>query len=222
MKNKKPYDWIRGVQIGKWVIRAITCLWIKKIRGIKNLPKDGPFILAPNHCSYIEHLFLGSIITTKLNRKLHFIAKKEHFESISQNTWHRAWGKYVTYIPIDRNKGEKAIDTALRDLKKGAIIVIYPEGTRSLNGKIQKGKTGIIRLALGSKVPVVPVGFKGTFEILPKGKNIPRLRRASINFGEPISFKKYQNEKITKKLLRTLTDSIMKQIAFLSGQKYNF
>jgi len=213
---------IKGIAIGNRVVRPIMKLWTKKLTGIKNLPRDEPFIIAPNHCSYIEHFMIGSIIASKLNKKTHFIAKREHFDSITQNRWHRLWKRYITYIPIDRNKGEKALKDTLAYLKKGGIIVIYPEGTRSLNGKIQKGKTGIARLILWSKVKVVPLGFKGTFDILPKGKNIPALKRATLNFGKPMTFEKYYNKTITKKLLRTITNDIMKQIAKLSDQKYNF
>ena len=208
--------------IGKYFVTPIIKLWIKEIKGIENIPKEGPFILTPNHCSYIEHFMIGSILVPYLNKKLHFIAKKEHFESISQSTWHGLWKGYVTYIPIDRKKGERAIKAAVSYLKKEAIIVIYPEGTRSLTGKLQEGKTGVARLALWAKVPVVPLGIKGTFEILPKGKKIPRLKKASFSFGKPMYFKKYYSKPITKKLLRSITGQIMGEIAKLSGQKYNF
>ena len=208
--------------IGKYIVPPIIKLWIKDIRGIENIPKQGPFILAPNHCSYIEHLMIGSILVPYLNRKLHFIAKKEHFESITQSTWHSLWKKYITYIPIDRSRGEKAIEAALSYAKKGAIIIIYPEGTRSLTGKLQKGKTGVARLALWSKAPVIPLGIKGTFEILPKGKKIPRLKKASFSFGKPMYFNRYYGKRFTQKMLRGVTSHIMKEIARLSGQEYNF
>ena len=208
--------------IGKYLVPPIVKLWIKSISGLENIPKDKAFIIAPNHSSYIEHFFIGSIIVSYLNKKLHFIAKKEHFESLHQNFWHRLWGRYITYIPIDRSKGEEALKDALSYLNKDAIVVVYPEGTRSLNGKIQKGKTGVARLALWARVPVVPVGIIGTYEILPKGGKIPKLKKAALNFGKPIYFNKYYNKKITKKMLRQITDSIMKEIARLSNQKYNF
>ena len=208
--------------IGKYLVPPIVKLWIKSISGLENIPKDKAFIIAPNHCSYIDHFFIGAIIVPYLNKKLHFIAKKEHFESIHQNLWHKLWKRYITYIPIDRSKGEEALKDTLSYLNKGAIIVIYPEGTRSLNGKLQKGKTGVARLALWARVPVVPVGIIGAYEILPKGGKIPKFKKAALNFGKPIYFSKYYNKKITKKLLRQITDDIMKEIARLSNQKYNF
>ena len=208
--------------IGKYLVPPIIKLWIKNVSGLENIPREGAFILAPNHCSYMEHFMISSILVPYLNKKLHFIAKKEHFESITQSTWHSLWKRYITYIPIDREKGERAIKAAVSYLKRGAIIVIYPEGTRSLTGKIQKGKTGVARLALWAGVPVVPVGIKGTFEILPKGKNIPRLKKAALNFGKPMYFDSYYNKPISKKILKEITTKIMEEMAALSGQKYNY
>ena len=209
--------------ISKILLVPIFKLWIRDVDGLENLPIGKPFILAPNHSSYMEHMLISSIIVPKLGKKLYFIAKKEHFEGISQKSWHRIWIRYVGYIPIDRSKGgEKALKTAVSYLKKGEVIVVYPEGTRTLTGKIQKGKTGVVRLALWAKVPVVPLGIRGTFEILPKGNIVPKLKKAAFKFGKPMHFDKYYNKPITKNMLRAITNSIMKEIAKLSGQKYNF
>ena len=139
------------------------------------------------------------------------------------NTFKKIWHTYGGAVPIDRQAGGKdVLRWAVNALKKGKIIAIHPEGTRSLTGRLQKAKTGVARLALGSKVPVIPIGLIGTFEILPKGKYIPKLKRAEMNIGEPIYFDKYYNKRITKKLLREVTNIIMKEIAKLSKQKYNF
>lgn len=208
----KPYP------IARFIIPPIINLWVKKVSGVGNLPKKEAFILAANHSSYIEHLMIGSAVLLYLNKKLHFLAKKEHFDGFLERLWHN----YLAAIPIDRRKGEKALDIAVSYLKNGKLIEIYPEGTRSLNGKIQRGKTGVARLALVAKVPVVPVGIIGTFEILPKGKTIPEFKRAVLNFGKPLYFDKYYKKPTTKKLLRKITDKIMKEIAKLSNQKYNF
>lgn len=202
------------------IIPPFFFLWVRKINGLHHLPKKGPFIIASNHASYIEHGMIGSIILLNCNAGTHFIAKKEHFEAVSQKTWHSLWKKYITYIPIDRAKGEDALKKAVNHLKKGAILVIYPEGTRTLTGKLQKGKTGVARLALWTKVPVVPVGFTNTFNILPKGKNIPSLQRTNINIGKPLTFESYRKKQFSKKVLREVTDTIMKEIAKLSHQKY--
>ncbi|MEK6868695.1 MAG: lysophospholipid acyltransferase family protein [Nanoarchaeota archaeon] len=209
--------------ISKILLVPIFKLWIGDVKGLENIPIGRPFILAPNHASYMEHMLISSIIVPKLGKKLYFIAKKEHFEGISQKSWHRVWTRYVGYIPIDRSKGgEKALKKAVSYLERGEVIVVYPEGTRTLTGKIQEGKTGVARLALWAKVPVVPLGIRGTFEILPKGKIIPKLRKAAFKFGKPMYFGKYYNKPVTKSMLRAITNSIMKEIAKLSGQKYNF
>jgi len=216
MKHKKI------APIVQHIIPPIMNLWIDKVTGLKNLPKDKAFIIAPNHSSYIEHLMIATIVIPYVNKKLNIIAKIEHFETITQSTWHRIWKKYITYIPIDRSKGENALEHAISNLKKGNILLIYPEGTRTLTGKIQKGKTGVAKLALTVRVPVVPLGIIGTFKILPKGKNIPRAKRATLNFGKPMYFDKFYNKTINKSLLREITDEIMKEIAYLSNQKYPF
>src|SRR3989344_4239560 len=191
--------------IGKRIILPIARLWIKEIRGLENIPKEGPFIIAANHSSYMDHFGLGLLIVPNLNKKLHFLAKKEHFDGI-QKYWHR----YVGAIPLDREKGGKeALNWAAKALKEGKIIGIYPEGTRSLTGKIQRAKTGVARLAVAAKVPVIPVGLIGMFEILPKGKLIPRLKKAIINVGKPIHFENYYDKEVEDNLLRFMTTRIM-------------
>ena len=155
----------------------------------------------------------------KYNIIQHFLAKKEHFDSIHQRMWHKG---FLKAIPIDRGKGEKGLNMAVHFLKKGKLICVYPEGTRSLTGRLQEAKTGIARLALITKTPVIPIGLIGTFKILPKGKYIPKLKRATMNIGKPMYFSKYYNKKVTKALLRKITDEIMREIARLSKQKYKF
>jgi 1-acyl-sn-glycerol-3-phosphate acyltransferase len=205
--------------IAKIILPPIIGLWIKETNGLENIPVKGPFIIAANHESYMDHFIIVKTFVMHTNQKIHFLAKKEHFSNPLKATWHRWAGA----IPLDREaKGTKALRWAVKALKNGKIIGVHPEGTRSLTGKLQKGKTGVARLALAARVPVVPVGLIGTFEIMPKGKHIPKLKRAKINIGKPIYFNKYYNKKITKKLLRNVTDEIMKEIAKLSKQKYNF
>ncbi len=204
--------------IEKLTIIPLIKLWVKKVTGTENLPKEGAAILAANHSSYVDHLMIGAYVATKVNRRFHFLAKKEHFQGL-QKLWHI----YVGAIPLDRKKGGKhALKVALNLLSQGKLIIIYPEGTRTLTGKLQKAKTGVARLALQSKVPVIPIGLKGTFEIMPKGKYIPKAKKAIMNIGKPIYFTNYYNKKINKKMLRDVTTKIMKEIARLSKQKYNF
>lgn len=200
----------------KLTIIPLVKLWVRKVNGIENLPK-GAFIAAANHASYMDHLIIAGYIISHLNRKVHFLAKKEHFDNIFKKAWHT----YAGAIPLDRQSGgEETLKWAVKALKEGKIIAIHPEGTRSLTGKLQKAKTGVARLALLSKAPVVPIGLMGTFEILPKGKYIPRFKRAIMNIGKPMRFPQYK--KINKKILRDVTTKIMREIAKLSKQKYDF
>ena len=209
---------MRPYPIMRYIIPPLVRLWIKKVTGTEHIPKDKAFILAPNHSSYIEHLMLGSIILEHLNKRFYALAKKEHFDNFLEVAWHR----YIRAIPLDRSKGDDTLRIAVDHLKQGKIIMIYPEGTRTLTGKIQQGKTGAVRLAIWAQVPVVPCGIKGTFDILPKGKTIPRLKRATIHFGKPITFEKYYGKPMTKTLLREGTTTLMKEIARLSDQEYPF
>ena len=205
--------------IGKRLICPVFELYIKEVKGLENIPKDGNFIVAANHESYLDHPFIICTIVNCLNKKVHFLSKKEHFSNPIKATFHGWAGA----IPLDRQAGgKKALRWAIKTLKQGKIIAIHPEGTRTLTGKLQKGKTGIARLVLAAQVPVLPVGIIGTFEILPKGKYIPKFKKGSINIGKLMYFNKYYNKKVTKKLLREITDKIMKEIAILSKQKYKF
>tara|TARA_Y100000310_G_scaffold344679_1_gene458751 strand:- start:7466 stop:8122 length:657 start_codon:yes stop_codon:yes gene_type:complete len=218
MKRRKIAPIVRHI-----IPPFVKLVWIKEVTGLENLPKnDKPFIIVPNHSSYMDHVIVSCVVIPHINRKIHFIAKKEHFETLTQSTWHSLWTKYITFIPIDRDKGEEALNSALSYLRKGAIVLIYPEGTRTLTRKIQEGKTGTARLALAAKVPVLPIGFIGTFKILPKGKKIPKLKKATMNIGKLMYFDEYYGKKVTRSLLRKITNDLMKEIARLSNQKYNF
>ncbi|MFC1704865.1 lysophospholipid acyltransferase family protein [Nanoarchaeota archaeon] len=203
--------------VKRTIVPIVKRLWIKKINGLDNVPKGTGFIIAANHSSYLDHWILGSVITSHLDKKIHYLAKKEHFDSFHQRIIHTYFGA----IPIDREKGGKrALRFAVSGLKKGKIIGIYPEGTRTLTGKIQHGKTGVARLALAAKVPVLPIGLIGTFKILPKGKLKPNLKKAKVNIGKPMYFDKYYGKEENRKTIRKVTDSIMREIAKLSNQKY--
>jgi len=193
---------------------------IKDIKGLNNVPEKGAFIVASNHESYLDPILIPSIFVNHFKRKVHFLAKKELFEGIVGNIFESATGG----ILLDREKtGKTGLKNALNALKEGKIIGIFPEGTRSLTGKIQIGKTGVARLALWARVPVVPIGINGTFELMPKGKRIPKFKKnVTIRIGKPLYFNKYYHKSTTKKLLREITINIMENIARLSKQKYNF
>ncbi|MFH2027892.1 MAG: lysophospholipid acyltransferase family protein [Nanoarchaeota archaeon] len=205
--------------IAKRIIPPVIKLYIRKVTGLENVPKKGAYVIAANHASYMDHLIITSLIMPYLNRKIHFLAKKEHFREIHTNAWHRWAGA----IPIDRQAGgEEALKLAIGSLSDGEIISMYPEGTRSLDGKIHKGKTGIARIVLRAKVPVIPIGLIGTFEMLPKHAKFPKFKRAEVNIGKPMYFDKYYGMENDHSTLRLVTDNIMKEIAKLSNQRYEY
>jgi len=195
-------------------------MWVRKTRGKENIPtKDIGMIVVANHSSYLDHFILGGTIMRATQRMTYFLSKKEHFEGF----WQKKWHEFLCAIPLDRQAGgKKGLKKAISELKKKKIIVIYPEGTRTLTGKLQKGKTGAARLTLAAKVPVLPVSIRGTFDILPKGKWIPKAKRAEVSVGKLMYFDKYYGKENDHKTLRLVTTKIMKEIAKLSKKKYNF
>ncbi len=205
--------------IAKIILKQALYPYFRKIEGLENISKDKNFIIVSNHASYMDHMIISIVFLRYLNKRIHFLAKKEHFDNWFKKRFH-VW---ADAIPMDRQTGGKeALKWAINALKKGKIITIHPEGTRTLTGKLLRAKTGVARLALKAKVPVLPVGFIGTFEILPKGKYIPRFKRAEMHIGKLMYFDGYYGKGDDKKTLRLVTTKIMKNIAKLTGQEYNF
>ncbi len=191
--------------------RVVLSPLVRRCIGGENIPK-GTVIFAANHASYLDHYIVGGHIGSKLGRDIHYLTKKEHFDTLIQRTWHR----HLHTIPIDRTAGAAGLSVAIRYLRTGRDIFIYPEGTRTLNGNMGAGKTGVSRLALNARVPVVPVGITNTFDILPKGKTIPRLGiQAELFIGAPIRFDEHYEKDQTNELLRDMTSRIMSEISML-------
>lgn len=191
-----------------------------KAEGLDNIPKEGGAVLVANHASYLDHFMVGIPVSTKLNRELFFLAKKEHFK----NKLHELWHKNLKAIPLDRETGGKeAMKKATEILHQGHLIMIYPEGTRTLNGKLNRGKPGAAKLALQAKVPIVPIGIHDTFEIWPKKNKMPKLgKRASCTIGKPISFEEFYGRQNEKEVLMKITTQVMNEIGKLTGQEYPF
>jgi 1-acyl-sn-glycerol-3-phosphate acyltransferase len=191
-----------------------------KCVGIENIPIDKGAILAANHSSYFDHLVVGCNIVPRMNKMVYFLAKKQHFDTFLQRQWHR----YFKAIPLDRESGgREALREAIEYLRKGDLIVIYPEGTRTLTGRMNRAKTGVVRLALAARVPILPMGITNTFYILPKGKRFPKFgKKADLFIGEPIYLDQHYGKDIDGRTLREITTTIMKEIARLSNQEYNF
>ncbi|MBL7054756.1 1-acyl-sn-glycerol-3-phosphate acyltransferase [Candidatus Woesearchaeota archaeon] len=201
-------------------VSAPSLYFVKDITGIENIPEKGAFIIASNHSSYLDPMILPCMFIKYFKKQVHYLGKKELFESWVGNKIHNAAGT----IPVDKGKkGKVALKSALKALKEEKIIGIFPEGGRSRTGRLEKGKTGVARLALWSQVPVIPIGINGSYEVWPSHKKIFRFKKEIyVNIGKPMYFDRYYNKKLTKQLLRTITTKIMKKIASLTGMKYNF
>jgi len=190
-------------------------------RGRRNVPRRGPVILVSNHLSFADHFF-GPL---PLPRKVVFLAKSEYFTGKGlKGLVSRAFFSGVGQIPIDRTGGEaseRALRSGLRVLAAGNVLGIYPEGTRSPDGRLYRGRTGVARLALESRAPVVPCAMMHTFEFLPPGSHSPRFGlRPGVIFGKPMDFSGYYGRETDREALRAVTDEIIAEIAKLGGQEY--
>jgi 1-acyl-sn-glycerol-3-phosphate acyltransferase len=188
--------------------------------GLENVPSDGPAILASNHLSYADWLFMP----LTLPRRVSFVAKAEYFTTPGVKGWlQKTFFSGSGQIPIDRSGADAAqgaLISAKRVLDKGELFGIYPEGTRSHDGKLYRGKTGVARLALETKVPVIPVAVIGTDVVAPPGKKFGSFTRPMVRFGKPLDFSRYEGLEDDRYILRSITDEIMYEIMQLGGQEY--
>ncbi len=200
-----------------FLIPLLMLLFRPKVTGLRNVPTNGAVIIASNHLSFSDSIFMPLVVP----RNVTFLAKSEYFTSPGL----AGFIKKLTFIalgqvPIDRSGGkrsEAALLTGLRLLKEGHCIGIYPEGTRSPDGRLYKGRTGIARLAIESGAPIIPVAMFNTAEIQPTGQVVPKVRRVEMVFGEAIYL---DGDSTDLALLRTLTNQLMEKIAQLSKQEY--
>lgn len=187
-----------------------------RAKGVENIPEAGGVILAANHLSFVDSLFMPLMAP----RDVVFLGKADYFES-----WRTAWFfKAVNVIPVRReggSAGEAAILAGIRALREGRVVGIYPEGTRSPDGHIYRGKTGVARMALEAQVPVIPVGIFGTPEIMPLDAKVPRLKgQPLVEYGKPLSFERFYDRPTDRFVLRSVTDEIMYEIMMITGQEY--
>ncbi|WP_326764249.1 1-acyl-sn-glycerol-3-phosphate acyltransferase [Streptomyces sp. NBC_01591] len=191
-----------------------------RIEGLEHIPEDGAAIVAGNHLSFSDHFLMPAI----LKRRITFLAKAEYFTGPGlKGRLTAAFFHSIGQIPVDRSgkeAGQAAIREGLGVLSKGELLGIYPEGTRSHDGRLYKGKVGVAVMAITAQVPVVPCAMVGTFEIQPPGQVVPRIKRVTIRFGEPLDFSRYAGMENQKAAVRAVTDEIMYAILKLSGQEY--
>ncbi|MCS0636207.1 1-acyl-sn-glycerol-3-phosphate acyltransferase [Streptomyces sp. LP05-1] len=186
----------------------------------ENIPGTGPVILAGNHLTFIDSLVLSIIC----ERQVSFIGKDEYVTGKGLKGRLMAWFfTGVGMVPVDRdgaNGGVAALMTGRRILEEGRMFAIYPEGTRSPDGRLYRGRTGIARLTLMTDAPVVPFAVIGTDKLQPGGTGFPRPGKVRVRFGEPMEFSRYEGMDRDRYVLRAVTDSVMAEVMRLSGQEY--
>jgi len=206
----------------KWIALGplLRLVFRPETEGIENVPTEGPAILASNHLSYADWLFMP----LTLSRKVTFVAKAEYFTTPGFKGWlQKTFFSGAGQVPIDRSSADAAAGALLsakRVLDAGDLFGIYPEGTRSHDGKLYRGKTGVARLAIETGVPVIPVAVVGTDIVAPPGKKFGRWTRPLVRFGRPLDFSRYEGLENDRFILRSATDEIMYEIMRLSGQEY--
>ncbi|MCW2814067.1 MAG: plsC 4, partial [Nocardioides sp.] len=188
--------------------------------GGEHVPEEGPAILACNHLSYADWLFMP----LTLPRRVTFVAKAEYFTSPGVKGWlQKQFFSGAGQVPIDRSSADAAsgaLLSAKKVLGEGSLFGIYPEGTRSHDGRLYRGKTGVARLALETGVPVIPCAVIGTDIVAPPGKTFGSVTRPVVRFGKPLDFSRYEGLSGDRFVERSITDEIMYEIMTLSGQEY--
>ena len=211
------FYWFMKNLVAGPILRTIFRPWVT---GHSNIPETGGVILASNHLSFIDSVFLPLL----MDRRITFLAKSDYYTARGFKGW--AIKNFLTatgMLPIDRSGGkasEASLRTGLKVLAKGDVLGIYPEGTRSPDGRLYRGRTGVARMILEGRVPVVPVAMIDTEKVMPIGHIIPRIRRLGVVIGEPIDFSRFEGMEGDRFILRSITDEIMYELDRLSCQEY--
>ncbi len=211
------FYWVMKTIVLGPILRLIFRPWVT---GVDHVPTEGGAILASNHLSFSDSIFLPLL----LDRKVTFLAKADYFTGRGAKGRATAmFFKLADQLPVDRSGGrasEAALRTGLRVLRRGDLLGIYPEGTRSPDGRLYRGKTGVARMALEGGVPVIPVVMVGTDKAQPIGRRLPRITRIGVRIGTPLDFSRYEGLEGDRFVLRSITDEIMYELMQLGGQEY--
>jgi 1-acyl-sn-glycerol-3-phosphate acyltransferase len=207
--------------IFRWLLAPLARLLYRPIvHGVELVPREGPVILAANHRAAVD----TAVIALTAGRPVSFLGKAEYFTG--RGVKGRALARLLTalgYVPVDRanaKAGLSALDAAIGVLERGGAFAIYPEGTRSLDGRLHRGHTGVATLALSTGAPVVPVALLGTERVQPVGARFPRVHRVVVRYGQPLDFTRYRGLENSSVIRRAATDEVMDAIARLSHQEY--
>ncbi|HET9349039.1 MAG TPA: lysophospholipid acyltransferase family protein [Arthrobacter sp.] len=199
------------------VLKTLFRPWVK---GLDNVPAEGAAILASNHLSFSDSIFMPLMVP----RPVVFLAKSEYFTGKGiKGRLTATFFRLTNQLPMDRSGGAasaRSLDAGMDVLKNGSLLGIYPEGTRSPDSRLYRGKVGVARLALQARVPVIPVAMIGTDKVQPIGKRMPNIRRIGMIFGEPLDFSRYYGMEDDRLIQRSVTDEIMYELMRLSGQEY--
>ncbi|MCI3934854.1 lysophospholipid acyltransferase family protein [Streptomyces sp. AN091965] len=202
------------------LIPLLRWLFRPRIEGLVNVPARGAAIVAGNHQSFCDQFLLG----VTLRRRINFLAKQEYFTGKGlRGRLAAAFFRGIGAIPVDRSgngAGQAAVEAGLDVLDRGGLLGIFPEGTRSHDGRLYKGRVGVAAMALRSGAPVIPCAMIGTFEAQPAGRRVPSVVPITLRFGRPLDFSKYAGMEDQRAALRAATDEIMYAILELSGQEY--
>jgi 1-acyl-sn-glycerol-3-phosphate acyltransferase len=211
------FYWFMKNLVAGPILKTVFRPWVT---GLENIPKTGGVIIASNHLSFIDSVFLPLV----LDRRIFFLAKSDYFKGRGLKGWAtKTFMNGTGMLPIDRSGGkasEASLNTGLKVLHDGEVLGIYPEGTRSPDGKLYRGRTGVARMILEGNVPVVPVAMIDTEKVMPIGTKIPKVRRIGIVIGKPLDFSRFAGLESDRFILRSITDEIMYELNRLSGQEY--
>ncbi|MDQ0377279.1 lysophospholipid acyltransferase family protein [Amycolatopsis thermophila] len=201
-------------------VPVVKLIYRPEVRGAERVPERGPVLLAPNHRAAVDTTVLSLVSP----RRVRFLGKAEYFTGKGlRGRLMAAFLDALGFVPVERGNakaGLAALESGRKVLDDGGVFGIYPEGTRSLDGRLHRGHTGVGSLALATGAKVVPVALTGTEKLLPKGKLFPRPAKVTVEFGEPLDFSRYDGLDASPAIRRAVTDEIMYAIAELSGQEY--
>ncbi len=211
------FYWVLKMLVVGPIARLLFRPWVE---GQEHIPESGPAIFASNHLSFSDSVFLPIVVP----RRMTFLAKSDYFTGKGiKGRLTAAFFRGIGQLPIDRSggkAGEAALSSGLRVLRRGQLLGIYPEGTRSPDGRLYRGRTGVARIALEAGVPVLPVAMIGTDKAQPTGKKVPKIMRIGVRIGAPLDFSRYEGMEDDRFVLRAVTDEIMYELMRLSGQEY--
>ena len=204
-----------------WVIGPLlTTVFRPWVKGLENVPRTGPLIVVCNHLSFVDSVFLPLMI----DRQMAFLAKSDYFTGKGIKGWFiRFFMTSAGQLPIDRSGGkasEASLNAGLQVLADGGVLAIYPEGTRSPDGRMYRGRTGVARMILEAHVTVIPAAVIGTEKVMPLGSNIPKVHRVGVVIGEPLDFSRFEGMESDRFVLRSITDEIIYEMNKLSEQEY--